>query len=136
VSWRRSASSRGFGSGADFIWVGAVPTISAIARRILRRCPRGTPMSLRSLIGQIAQDTYVVDPVIVKALDVLGHAERGQPLRDRGHLLPLGSASMAQRRCRATMMMGLGFAIQGDLKADWQAGVGDKGPGNALLCHF
>jgi len=43
---------------------------------------------LEVLIGQITQDAYVVDTVIGKALGVLGHAERIQPLRDRGHLLP------------------------------------------------
>jgi hypothetical protein len=42
---------------------------------------------LEILIGEIAQDAYVVDPIIGKALGLLGHAERGQPLRDRGHLL-------------------------------------------------
>ena len=31
------------------------------------------------------------------------------------------------------MMMSFGFAIQGDLKADWQAGGGHEGAGNALL---
>jgi hypothetical protein len=34
------------------------------------------------------------------------------------------------------MMMDFGFAIQGDLKADRQAGVGHKGRGNALLWHI
>jgi hypothetical protein len=34
------------------------------------------------------------------------------------------------------MMMGFGFAIQGDLKADQQAWVGHKGLGKALLWHI
>ena len=33
-------------------------------------------------------DAYVIDPVVGKALGIVGHAERGQPLRGRGHLLP------------------------------------------------
>ena len=36
---------------------------------------------LEVLIGQIAQDAYVVDSVICKVLGVLGQTERHQPLR-------------------------------------------------------
>ena len=39
------------------------------------------------LISQMTQDGDV-DIVLDKALGVLGQTERGQPLRDRGHLLP------------------------------------------------
>jgi hypothetical protein len=39
------------------------------------------------LIGQVAKDGDV-DVVFSKTLRVLGHAERGQPLRGRGHHLP------------------------------------------------
>ena len=71
---------------------------------------------LEILLGQIAQDAYGVDPVIGKALGVLGHGERGQPLRDRGH--PLPSQFHHRGWHRATMRTRFGFAIPGDPKAD------------------
>ena len=50
VTWRRSASSRGFDSGVPVSWGVAevVRASSAIARNILRRSPSRTPRSLRS----------------------------------------------------------------------------------------
>jgi hypothetical protein len=51
--------------------------------------PVPTPIRTWSgiLIRQMTQDSDV-DIVLGKALGVLGQTERGQPLRDRGHLLP------------------------------------------------
>jgi hypothetical protein len=67
---------------------------------------------LEILIGEMAQDADVVDPVIGKALGVLGHAERGQPLRDRGHQL---SSQFRRRRwhndrTRQTVMIRVGLS--------------------------
>ena len=47
---------------------------------------------LEVLIGQMTQ-CREVDSVLGKALGVLGHAERSQPLRDRGHDLPPGGCT-------------------------------------------
>jgi hypothetical protein len=46
---------------------------------------------LEILIGQIPEGTNV-NIVFGKALGVLGQTERGQPLRDRGHLFSLAVA--------------------------------------------
>src|SRR5262249_45915304 len=48
VRCRRSGSSPKAGSLAVSVGAGATPSSSAIARRILRRCPSRTPRSLRS----------------------------------------------------------------------------------------
>src|SRR4029077_22064 len=49
VTWRRSAVSWGFGAAKTGSWAdGAVPPSSRIARRILRRSPRATPIFSKS----------------------------------------------------------------------------------------
>jgi hypothetical protein len=73
VSWRRSALSRCFGSGAgaDCILNGG----GGDHLQHFAAMPERNTNVLEVLIGQIAQDAYVVDPVIGKALGVLGHAQ-------------------------------------------------------------
>jgi len=55
--------------------VGAAPTLSNRAQHFAAMPDRNTNV-LEILLGQIAQDAYGVDPVIGKALGVLGHGER------------------------------------------------------------
>jgi hypothetical protein len=73
----------------------------------------------------MTQDTEV-DIVLGKALGVLGQTERGQPLRDRGHLLPSRFPRGAWHNdcTRQTVMIGGRLVFQGDL--------GVSPPGNAL----
>ena len=40
---------------------------------------------LEVLVGQITQDTHVIDAVISKELGVLGHAESFEPVRNLLH---------------------------------------------------
>ena len=64
----------------------------AIARSIFRRCPSENAEVLEVLIGQIAEDRDI-DVVLGKALRVLGHAERFEPVRNLLHRGPVACAS-------------------------------------------
>ena len=88
VTWRRSAVSWGFGSvNAGCGDVGAAPASSAIARNIFRRCPSENTKLFEVLIGQVAKDGDI-NVVLGKALRVLGHAERFEPVRNLRHRGP------------------------------------------------
>ena len=50
-------------------------------------------MSLRCLIGQVREDSEV-DPVLGKALGILGHPEVREPLRDLLHCRPTSGLSV------------------------------------------
>ena len=85
VTWRRSALSWAFGSiDAGCGDVGTAPISSAIARNIFRRCPTKL---FKVLIGQVAKDGGV-DVALGKALRVLGHAERLEPVHNLRHRGP------------------------------------------------
>src|SRR5262249_5890601 len=99
------ASSRTGGAVAGSIGEGASPSSSAIARKILRRCPKRIPRSLEVLLRQIADDREV-NGVVGEPLGVLTQANRCQPLGDAPHGTSRGPAG----RCCPCAATGHGAA--------------------------